>query len=474
MHEELHAWLQEHYGCAAGMENYRKIQHWADWWRGEVDGFHEYMENAAYGSPVHRRMYGLHMAKKICEDWAALLLNDKTMLQVQPEVQKWLHRVLTENGFWRRSNYLVEKSFALGTGACLLRVNGISPALWKEAPSALQEDRDFSSLPALVHGYTVHGDPVRFWFDFVDASQIIPISVEGGEITEAAFLSDMVLRGKTYQYMEIHIREKDGYVIRNHYFRLDKGRLLEEHLPDMPPSEIRTGCPYPFFAILRPNIQNTAPDAGGLGQSVYADALDCLRGIDLAFNNFCRDLRLGGKKVFVNQSLLRRDESGNLYTPDDVAQQLFMLVGDSDLADQPLIEEHNPSLRTEENREAVQAQLDYLSFRCGLGTRHYMFTGVQGRAQLTATQYMGEKQDMRQSLAKHQQNVTAYLEAVTKPLLWVASHLLSLPVNCHEVKILYDDSYFMDAETERSRDLREVEAGLMPPEDFRRRWYDTV
>lgn len=228
---------------------------------------------------------------------------------------------------------------------------------------------------------------------------------------------------------------------------------------------------YPFFSILTPNIQNTMDSSGGMGQSIYGDALDCLRGVDLAFNNFCRDLRLGGKKVFINQSLIQRDDAGNLYSPDDVAQQLFMTVGDTDLADTPLIEEHNPSLRTDENRDAVQSQLDYLSFRCGLGTRHYLFTGVQGKAHLTATQYTGERQDMRQNCAKHGQNVTAYLCGVIRPMLWLAVRMLGKSFAAADIRIAYDDSYFIDSESERARDLREVEAGLMDPDRFRQRWY---
>ena len=43
----------------------------------------------------------------------------------------------------------------------------------------------------------------------------------------------------------------------------------------------------------------------GLGCSVYAHAIDSLKGVDLAFNNFCRDFKLGGKKVFYNRDLTK-------------------------------------------------------------------------------------------------------------------------------------------------------------------------
>lgn len=484
---ELMALVADTYGCAVEPTMYDKIENWEDWWRGTVEGFHTYLESAAFGNPVRRRMYGLRMAKKVCEDWATLLLNDKTYLHLDDvAAEGWVEQVLTEGDFWRRSNYLVEKTFATGTGACLIRVDGIEPSEWQAEKNGLLSTSEEAETTSLlrellssdnsstmdVHGFSRDGHPVRIWFDFVDAAQIIPISVEGGQITEAAFVSRITLRGKDYDYLEVHLKQADGYTIHNRYFCREKGKYVEASLPDMPAREIHTGCPYPFFAILTPNIQNTARHSGGLGQSIYGDALDCLRGVDLAFNNFCRDLKLGGKKVFINQSLIQRDDAGNLYTPDDVAQQLFMTVGDSDLADQPLIEEHNPSLRTEENREAVQAQLDYLSFRCGLGTKHYLFSSAMAKTTLTATQYTGERQDMRQNCAKHTQNVTAYLTHVIRVVLWLGVRMLGKPYAISGIHIAYDDSYFIDAESERSRDLREVEAGLMEPEQFRRRWYE--
>ena len=208
-----------------------------------------------------------------------------------------------------------------------------------------------------------------------------------------------------------------------------------------------------------------------MGISVFADAIDCLKGVDLAFNNFCRDIKLGGKKVFINQSLVCRDGDGNVFTPDDVAQQLFVTIGDTDIAENPMIVEHNPELRSNENADAVQSQLDYLSFRCGLGTQHYQFRAYRGVAKMTATQYMGEKQDMRQNVVKHSLNLNLFLRRVAQCLIFLGREIYGLPLSDAELTIRFDDSYFTDTESDRSRDLREVELGVMTVEEFRRKWY---
>lgn len=455
MREDIMDWVRAEYGCAASAGIYRKIEQWEDWWRGKCRGFHEYWENSAAGGPIRRELYSLRMAKKLCEDWAALLLNDRTYFRAEGTAGPYLSAIFARESFWERSNHLVERAFASGTGACLLRLQ-----------NAVIGER----------GELLPGEGTRVRFDFVSGGHIIPISVSGGHIIEAAFVSELCHRGENYVYVEVHLLEEDGYVIRNRYFRdgefgaeLDAAALP----PEMAPGILRTGCPYPFFAILTPNLQNAAEEGCGLGQSIYADAIDCLKGVDLAFNNFCRDLKLGGKKVFINQSLVARDAYGNAYTPDDVAQQLFVTVGDVDLAEHPLIEEHNPTLRTEENRDAVQSQLDYLAFRCGLGAKHYLFGSVDGKTRLTATQYMGERQDTRQNIVKHTKNVTTYVLSVIRPLLWLAVHRFG-QTDVDEnaaVELHYDDSYFTDTESDRSRDLREVETGVMTRDEFRSRWY---
>ena len=392
------------------------------------------------------------MAKKICEDWAAVLLNDRTAVSVADEAgNAFVKTVFTESGFFRQANRLIEKAFAVGTGAAILRI---------------------SDCPVAEDGSLRADEHTHLSFEFVDAAHIIPLSVKNGRIIEAAFVSEGISRGKEYVYLEMHTIEDGGYCIRNVFFDREDG-VLREREGKSCAERIQTRSPFPFFAVISPNLANPIPGNLGMGVSVFADALDCLRGVDLAFNNFCRDIKLGGKKVFLNQSLVQRDEYGNVYTPDDVAQQLFVTIGDTDITDHPMIVEHNPELRASDNAEAVQSQLDYLSFRCGLGTHHYTFGGIEGRTKLTATQYMGERQDMMQNAAKHQKNVEDFLYSIVRALLWCAAELYRLPVDPGtEIAVTFDDSYFTDTESQRSRDLDEVKAGVLTAEEYRKKWIE--
>lgn len=54
--------------------------------------------------------------------------------------------------------------------------------------------------------------------NYVDAEHIRPISVRNGRIIEAAFVSEEVIRGEEYVYVETHRLEDGEYVITNEFY----------------------------------------------------------------------------------------------------------------------------------------------------------------------------------------------------------------------------------------------------------------
>ena len=223
---------------------------------------------------------------------------------------------------------------------------------------------------------------------------------------------------KKYVYLETHTKADNGnYQIENEYFLLDGTQLKSADIPENIAPLIDTGSPRPWFAFIYPNITCNIRTNNGLGMSVYANALDNLKAVDIAFNNFVRDFKLGGKKVFYNKSMLMTNTEGKIITPDDVVQQLFQQVGDGiDFDAKQMVQEFNPSLRVQENKDGVQAQLDYLSFKCGMGTKRYQFenSGIK-----TATEYSGEKQELVQHANRHVIILESALKTLCRALLYI-------------------------------------------------------
>jgi A118 family predicted phage portal protein len=286
-------------------------------------------------------------------------------------------------------------------------------------------------------------------------------------VSEVAFASEVTEKGNKFVYLEMHVLEMTGYVIKNFYLKSSGEGYIEQPLPENVAEKFITNSFVPLFALVSPNIVNNFEDCNGLGMAVFANAIDQIIGVDLAFHNFNRDLKLGGKKVFYSEDLVQKDGAGNIITPDDVCQQLFTILKKDEIGaldGKTDWHEYNPDLRVQANKEAVQSQLDYLSFKCGFGTKHYQFNAG---SIVTATQYAGDKQELVQNASKHYIVIERALRAVTKAILWAGDKLS----DGTKIDIVFDDSIIIDKETERLRDIGEVNAGLKAKWEFRVKWY---
>ncbi len=76
--------------------------------------------------------------------------------------------LLRELHFWRNANALVEQAYWSGTGAFVLSAEDLT----------------------VVNGKAVPGPDTRLKLDYDPASCILPLRVERGIVTEAAFVSE--------------------------------------------------------------------------------------------------------------------------------------------------------------------------------------------------------------------------------------------------------------------------------------------
>lgn len=446
-------YLEKKYKASIDTQYYTDIRTWRDWWEGYVEDVHSYRELGVDNAPRKRKLYRLKMAKRVSEDWAALLLNEKTTIAVEHKASaEYLQGkdgtggVLGYNNFWAEANELVEKAFAYGTGAFVARAEGAK---------------------VNTSGAVVPDAGCKVGIEYVDALSIIPLSVYKSKITECAFVSEFTEKGKSYCYLETHTKGDNGnYIIENEYFIQEGGELKKVDLPAGIAPQINTGSPLPWFAIFYPNISNNIRYNNGLGISVYANALDNLLGVDIAYNNMVKDFKLGGKKVFYNKNMLQTNSDGKTITPDDVAQQLFQQVGDGmDFDAKSMVQEFNPSLRVQENKDGIQAQLDYLSFKCGMGTHRYQFEngGVK-----TATEYTGERQELVQHANKHMIVLESALKALCQAVLYIGKTFAG--ADCEPdtpIVINFEDGFVIDREAEAAKDMQLVANGIMAAYEYR-------
>lgn len=407
---------------------YEYIALWRDWYKGQ-NSFHNYLQYNGR-KRVQRKRATLNMAKKLCEDWANLLLNEKAEIVIGNEkTSEQLRNILAANNFRVQSNRLTELAFALGTGAFVEYKNGD-----------------------------------RVIIDYIRADMIYPLSCENGVITECVFGSEKVINGKKCVYLNFHLIKNGQYVVLNRLF--DAETSLELPLPKDIKPEYATGRNKPFFQIIKPNICNNIKLNNCMGVSVYSNCIDVLQGIDLIYDSYLNEFRLGKKRILIPVGMIDfiEDGSGNRKPIFDDNDTEFYAVPKND--EITGLKEIDMNIRAAEHTEGLQQNLNLLSDKAGLGTDRYRYDN-QGLK--TATEVVSEKSELYQNMCKHQILIRQALCDLAKSVLYLAGNTA---FENAEIKVDFDDSIIHDTESEKKNDLQLVSSGIMPVWEFRVKWFN--
>lgn len=428
---------------------YSKVYEWKSWYQGDVKGFHNYtVQNGE--RQVKCRRYSLGMGKKLCEDWANLLMNEKVQITLEGrKEQDFIDLVLTENNFTVKANEMQEMKSALGTVAYIPRVIG----------QEISESGDI-----------VPGNASGIVLDYVTIENIYPLSWQNGYISECAFSSEVTRGGKDYLYLQIHRREDNGnYVIENRIYRYDNEQLADEQLVNVKgfeniPPVVHTGSDKRQFVIDRPNIANNVNYLLPTGIAIYANAIDVLQGVDIAYDSYVNEFKLGKKRIMVKPSAAQYLDGTPAFDPDDVV----FYVMPEDTEDGAVVTPIDMTLRTAEHNTGIQDQLNILSSKCGFGETYYRF---DGGSVATATQVISENSTMFRTIKKMEIVLEQALVELCRILLRMGNTAMNAGLNEDvEISIDFDDSIIEDKQTDFSRDMQLLSAGIMNDWEFRMKW----
>lgn len=393
---------------------YNHIENWLEWYKGKVDEFHKYTIYNG-NTMVSRERYSLGMAKRAPEDWANLLMNEKVNI-VSSQIPN-LSEILAYSNFNVRANQLIELTYALGTGAFV-------------------EYLDANQMPIV---------------DYVRADMIYPLSWDNGDITECVFASNRKANGKECIYLQMHEIGEDGtYKITNVMVEEESGKEIE--LVGIEPI-IYTGSSKPLFQIITPNIANNIDLDCPMGISVYANAIDQLKSIDMVYDSYVNEFDLGRKRLMIPVSMAKMQMSNDGITKPvfDSKDSLFYGV---EGIEKPY--EINMSLRTQEHEQGMQRMLNLFSNKVGLGNDRYSFE--KGAAK-TATEVISEKSDLYQNLNKNKITLKSALENMVIAIGFLMGKEIT------DVSVNLDDSIIEDANATIDKNIKLVSAELRSKTD---------
>lgn len=414
---------REGYGVGS-RDFYTKIDEWKDWHKGKVGSFHTYMQYNGV-KRLSRERASLCMAKKVCEEWANLLMNEKVEGTTQNDgFDAILKDVLTKNNFRVRSNQLIELTFALGTGAFI-------------------ENRIGGNIN----------------IDYITADMIFPLSYDNGEIYDCAFASEIKKRGEDYRYIQYHLRQGNGsYIIKNKFYSAKDGKEVFGIFGNV--AEI-VQSKVPLFQIITPNIINNYDFSNPMGISVFANAIDVLKGIDLIYDSYQNEFRLGKKRIIVPMGMaqIMNTQDGTMPIFDDNDTEFYAIKETDDFTQ---LKEINMEIRSEAHLGALKNSLDVLSSLTGLGSDRFSFETYKNGIK-TATEVISEKSELFQNLKKHELILSAALKKLYRAVLCLSGK----DADERNIKIDFDDSIIQDKEKEFAQDLQLVSSGIMQKWEFR-------
>ena len=435
---------------------YNRIDEWIALWRGKADWLElKTIEGKDYP------MYSLGMAKRVSEDLASTITSEPFTIKAKSN-DEILQNDIKKTGLFKKLPRAIEKMAYSGTIATVIRIKNAE---------IVGEDEN---------AYLRKTNKTKIELINIKANQIIPLSWDDEELVDVAFTSELTktIDGKQVNliYLEVHQLLDKGYQITNVYLNAENGK--EVNIEGVLKT-YNTLSQTPMFSICKNEKENIYKDNLGLGMSIYGDSIDQLKILDLTYNNFGMDFKLGQKVMVINKKLTRieqeeyTDKEGNLKVrnkvlyPTDLQKQQFMEITDGIMGDgtqNPYIYEYNPDLRVGDNKEGIQFALDNLSFKVGFGTHYYSF---ENGNLTTATEAIISRKDFVDNGNKVRKAVNEYLKGVCKALLLSEKILGNASIDeTQDIEIAEVDGFLQDDETTREKYRQDVLSNLISKKTY--------
>ena len=281
---------------------------WLQWYKGDVPKFQNYtIYNGTKN--VKCKRYTLNSAKKISEDIANVVLNERVQYHIGKEqTQNEINNILDANDFYVMSNQMIEKMCALGEVAFVLSLGD------------LLYDKEAGIISTAQ---------AKLKIDYLTCDKIYPLSNDGTKITECAFATYKKINNIQMCVLSIHSKNEEGfYMIDNYVFEVDKAGNLTDVTDKMEDTlqHLETGSTNPWFVIVKTPVANNIDLESMEGISTFANAIDVLKGIDIVYDSFVNEFILGKKRIFVKGDLLQAESTGQVKLTFDTNDVVFHIM----------------------------------------------------------------------------------------------------------------------------------------------------
>ncbi len=439
---KLEDFLVKNYGYNQAIKDSIRgyIEQWKSWYRGNVRTFHQYYIYNG-NKKIRQQRFTMNMAKEISEDWSDILWSEKCAISLKDESnQEQFDDLINELDLYTVINRAIERSGALGTAGAVVSVYDL----------VSNED-----------GMTLDTSNAKTRLDLVDIDWIYPLSWNNKEITECAFGSVEYLNGIKYVILSVHKKVGENYHIFNHLFKETNGTLTEIEQEDTI-KDFDTKSNVKWFAIFEPLLTNNIFDNNPFGIPHYANAIDNLKAVDISFDALKNEINEGRKRTFVRADMFNYDDGTQrlVFDPNDTT--VYQLPTGATKED--LIQSDSDTLRTGQQIETLNTNLNILGSKVGFGENHYHFDGTNLS---TATAVISSNSKLFRRKKKLEIGYESAIYDLVNALCYASSEYGQYNIDTEDMVVQFDDSIIEDKEAESNRALRELSAGVLSKSEYR-------
>lgn len=301
---------------------------------------------------------------------------------------------------------------------------------------------------------------------------------KNNKVTGIVFVDNAVSDdGKTfYTRLEYHRFLENGlYCITNKCYKgatendISKPAAIEKtpwaHLQE---EVFVEGLEKPLYSILRMPGSNTIDNDSPLGMPVFANALEELADLDIAYSRNAEEIYDSGRIVLMDSDKLLPMRGINTTNNADSQKRVRKVmelpkyvrnVTGNGSAEGEIYHEINPSLNTAMRREGINYYLSQIGYKCGFSNGYMVFDQHTGMA--TATQVESEDRRTIQRIKA----IRDQLESALDDLLYAMDKFASLydqaPLGEYEVTYDFGDLTY-NVDEDRARWLTYVNQNLVP------------
>ncbi len=379
-----------------------------------------------------RSMNLLNTAKTLCDRFAAFTFSETPEIIFENEkCGNFVRGVLEKSGLFGKMTEIL--SYAYAMGGCVFR-------------------------PYLCGG--------EIGIDCVFGSGFVPLSWDFRGISEGCFRSVSHMNGFRYVLYELHSSENGVPVTENRLFRGKDGFTAEtecavgELYPSLKKKVRYDGAEAPLFSCFRISGANNIFPEIPLGISVFANAADTLKALDVAFDSFAREFILGRKRIIVPSSCVQTvvdistGEPRRYFDADDEAYVALKCDEERDLK----ITDNTVELRVDEHIKAINALLNILCFQTGLSAGTFSFDVSEGVK--TATEIISRDSKTAVTVRTNQNNLSAALTSLFRAIAALGVYSGKLEKQASGARVVWHDGIITDENTLIDNCVRLVNCGL--------------